>query len=377
MADLNSAIQLIREGRKQEAQRILEPILEANPGNIQAWFWYVETYTTLEKRIQVLEMCLNLNLGNTQVAQALQTLKKQRSAQTSFPSSSAQPSKPVEAPTRTAYSSLYDEKPVNSEPSSSHSYFDETPVHLPVEKTGNTVQSTQSGQKKAWEDLDSYVDNSTLAKPNAAKKSYAFYDVWMTVLASFDIESYKAVLDDPEAGAGRGFEWVAYAGIISGLLASPTLINDPRFAELMSIPEFYALFGNMSNGALMVVMALILALLTPIFSVLGLAISAGVQNVIAVFFGGSGYYGRTVYAIAAYLAPMTILVSLIGLIPFAGQCLTSLLGLYNIVLNMRALQASHSISAWQALGVMFTPTIILIVLGCLLVFAVGLPGLSS
>lgn len=375
MADLNSAIQLIREGRKQEAQRILEPILEANPGNIQAWFWYVETYSTLEKRIQVLEMCLNLNPGNTQVAQALQTLKKQRSAQTSFPASPESP-KPIQTPTQTAYSSLYDEKPINSAPASSHAYFDEKPVYLPVE-TGNAVQATQSGQKKAWEDTESYIDNSALAKPNVAEKSYAFYDVWMTVLTSFDIESYKSVLNDPEAGAGRGFEWVAYAGIISGLLASPTLINDPRFAELMGIPEFHTLFGNMSNGALMVVMALILALLTPIFSVLGLAISAGIQNVIAVFFGGSGYYGRTVYALAAYLAPMTILVSLIGLIPFAGQCLTSLLGLYNFVLNMRALQASHSISAWQALGVIFTPTIIFIILGCLLVLVVGLPGLST
>jgi hypothetical protein len=377
MADLNSAIQLIREGRKQEAQRILEPILEANPGNIQAWFWYVETYPTLEKRIQVLEMCLNLNPGNTQVAQALQTLKKQRSAQTPFPSSPVQPSKqPVEAPTHAAYSSPYDEEPLKSEPFSSHSYFDETPVHLPVE-TDNAVQSTPNGQKKAWEDPGFHIDNSALAKPNVTQKSYAFYDVWMTVLASFDIESYKSVLNDPEAGAGRGFEWVAYAGIISGLLASPTLINDPRFAELMSIPAFYQLFGNMSDGALMVVMSLILALLTPIFSVLGLAISAGIQNVIALFFGGSGYYGRTVYAIAAYLAPMTILLSLIGLIPFAGQCLTSLLALYNFVLNMRALQASHSISAWQALGVMFTPTIIFIILGCLLFFIVFLPGLSS
>lgn len=376
MADLNSAIQLIREGRKQEAQRILEPILEANPGNIQAWFWYVETYPTLEKRIQVLEMCLNLNPGNMQAAQALQTLKKQRSAQTPFTPSPVQPSKPVEAPARTAYSSLYDENPVNPEPASSHSYFDEAPVYQPVE-TGYAAQSTQSVQKSAWENPESYVDHSALAKPAVTEKSYAFYDVWMTVLASFDIESYKSVLTDPEAGAGRGFEWVAYAGIISGLLASPTLIKDPRFADLMTIPEFYALFGNMSDGALMIVMSLILALLTPIFSVIGLAISAGIQNVLALFFGGSGYYGRTVYAIAAYIAPMTILVSLISLIPFAGQCLTSLLGLYNIVLNVRALQASHSISAWQALGVMFTPTIILIVLGCLLVFAVGLPALSS
>ena len=133
----------------------------------------------------------------------------------------------------------------------------------------------------------------------------------------------------------------------------------------------------MGMTALMVVMSLALALLTPLFSVIGLAISAGIQNFFALMFGGKGYYGRTVYALAAYLAPMSILIAALGIIPLVGQCATSLLGLYNIILNVRALRAAHSISVWQALGVMFAPTIILIILGCLLVLVIGLPGLSN
>jgi hypothetical protein len=346
MADLNSAIQLIREGRKQEAQRILEPILEANPANISAWFWYVETYSNLEKRIQVLEMCLNLNRGNIQVAQALQTLRNQQAAKPAFTPPPAPAPKPDITP-------------------SAHPYFDEKPVNSSSTAVA-AVQPSQAPSKKPWEDMDAYVDESRLAKSKVATKSYAFYEVWMTVLASFDIESYESVLNDPEAGSGRGFEWVAYAGIISGLLAPLTLINNPQFAELKSMPEFNSLVGNMSSASLLVVMALVLALVTPILSVISLAINGGIQNVLAGFFGGNGYYGRTVYALSAYLAPMTILVALLGIVPGVGQCLTSLLGLYSIVLNVRALRAAHSISTWQAIGVLFAPGIILLILGCLI-----------
>jgi hypothetical protein len=198
----------------------------------------------------------------------------------------------------------------------------------------------------------------------------------MTVLASFDIESYESVLNDPEAGVGRSFEWIAYTGIISGLLAPFSLLSNPRFAEIRNTAEFNNLFGNMGTTALLVMMSLALALLTPLFSVIGLAISAGIQNFFALMFGGKGYYGRTVYALAAYLAPMSILIATLGIIPLVGQCATSLLGLYNIILNVRALRAAHSISIWQALGVMFAPTIIFMILGCLLVFIIGLPSFS-
>lgn len=353
MADLNNAIQLIREGRKQEAQRILEPLIKADPANIQAWFWYVETYPTLEKRIQVLEMCLKMNPGNPQVMGALQTLNKQRPAQ----------STPAAPPSSYSTSS-----------SSATPSLDEKPIHAPV--VMHSSQGVQGNQKKAWENTNSYVDNSALSRPQPAAKSYSFYDVWLTVLASFDIESYKEVLNDPEAGAGRGFEWVAYAGIISGLLAPLSILNNPAITELKNIPEFDGVFGSMGMTAFLVFLAFALALITPIISVLGLALGAGIQNVLAVFFGGNGDYGRTVYALAAYLAPMTIIISLVGIVPLVGQCLTGLISLYHVVLNVRALRAAHSISAWQALGVIVTPTILLAIFFCLVMY-VAAPGILS
>jgi len=99
MANLNEAVQLIRQGQKDEARRILEPLLKAEPTNIQTWFWYVETCATLEQRIKTLEICLRVNPGNPQALQALQTLQAKQGVAAQTPSQPvALPPKPAPAP---------------------------------------------------------------------------------------------------------------------------------------------------------------------------------------------------------------------------------------------------------------------------------------
>ena len=161
MADLNSAIQFIREGQKEEARKILEPLLKAEPANIQAWFWYVETCAGLETRIQVLEACLKLNPGNFQVIQALYKLRSQR---------------PAPAPVV-------------------------IPPAPPVPPTPLAGTPTQSTQNKIP------VPNVNFDLADSGPRIHSFYEVWFKVLASFDIETYEELLNDPRADANRGFEW--------------------------------------------------------------------------------------------------------------------------------------------------------------------------
>ena len=136
MLSLSDAIQLIRQGRKEEARQALEPLLRAEPGNITAWFWYVETCSTPEKRIQVLEVCLKMNPGNSKVMQALQTLRNQRSPQTPFTSPPPQPQKPlVSQPPQIppSYSAMYDDKSKSPALSSNTPiYFDDKPDYPPA-----------------------------------------------------------------------------------------------------------------------------------------------------------------------------------------------------------------------------------------------------
>jgi hypothetical protein len=374
MSSLNNAIQLIREGQKEAARQILEPLIRTESSNIQAWFWYVETYTAAEKRIQILEVCLKMNPGNAQVTQALQVLKGQQIAQPTFSPPPAQPPKPiVSQPQKVeSYSTAYDESPVYAPSSYQYqpSYFDDTPTipPEPVEK-----------QKPAWErNANEFVDTSMLSKPKRAARSYSFLNAWTTVLLSMDSEAYADVLDDPEASAGRAFEWVAYAGIVSGLIFPLSLLTNPQFVALMDTPEFKEVFGNAGTNTFLVLMfSLIMMLVVPLANVIGLAFSAALYNFLALTFGGNGNYSRTAYALAAYFAPIGILSSILLIIPLVGQCLGSVLGIYNFILTVRALQASHSLSLGKALAVIFAPTIILFIFACLIILIMGMPTVGG
>ena len=374
MSGLNNAIQLIREGRKEEARKILELILRSEPGNIQAWFWSVETYSSLEKRIQVLELCLEINPGNAQVLQALQKLRSQRPAQNAVTPPPAQPthqtySAPLrDEPPKPAASSYepmyYEDKPKAS--SSTHPYFDDEPS-----AETDHYAYTSTPQKK---DTISYSDTFSLTKPKPTRKSYAFHEVWMIALSMLRMDAYEDTLNDPEATTGRALEWIAYAGIISGLLFPFTLGASPQFAELRAMPEFNQFFGSFGTITSALILALVMAILTPLFSVIGLAINAWFQNLIAAFMGGNGDFRRTVYALAAYMAPVGILGSILLIIPIVGQCFASVGGIYSFILNIRALQAAHSLTTGKALGVIFFPVIFMFTFACLAIFVVGLFG---
>ncbi len=76
MPDIQQAIDLIKKGSKREARPILEAHIRVNPHDIKSWFWYVETLDSMEKRVQLLEVCLKQNPDNPQVLKALQMLRE-------------------------------------------------------------------------------------------------------------------------------------------------------------------------------------------------------------------------------------------------------------------------------------------------------------
>ncbi len=72
---LDHAVALIKRGELIEAQKVLDKIIEADPHNLHAWFWFVETCPTTKQRIQVLEICLESNPDNPLVKQLLGKLR--------------------------------------------------------------------------------------------------------------------------------------------------------------------------------------------------------------------------------------------------------------------------------------------------------------
>ena len=80
---LNEAIQLIKAGKKDDAKRILEPFIRANPHNIQAWLWEAETRETLPGKIKILELCLRFNPDEQGVKTMLEKLNARLEAENS------------------------------------------------------------------------------------------------------------------------------------------------------------------------------------------------------------------------------------------------------------------------------------------------------
>jgi len=83
--DIKQAIALAKQGRNVEAQDILADLIHANPHDITAWFWYVETLDTTEERVKVLNSCLQDNPENPQVIKALDMLKVKLPQQSKVP----------------------------------------------------------------------------------------------------------------------------------------------------------------------------------------------------------------------------------------------------------------------------------------------------
>jgi hypothetical protein len=83
--DIKQAIAFVKQGRKVEAQDILADLIHANPHDITAWFWYVETLDSIEERVKVLNSCLQDNPENPQVIKALDMLKVKLPQQSKVP----------------------------------------------------------------------------------------------------------------------------------------------------------------------------------------------------------------------------------------------------------------------------------------------------
>jgi len=76
--ELKQAVNLIKAGKKIEARMILEPIIVAEPQNIQAWVWEIETRENDGEKIKLMEACLLHNPDSSLIKKALAALKTQQ-----------------------------------------------------------------------------------------------------------------------------------------------------------------------------------------------------------------------------------------------------------------------------------------------------------
>jgi len=387
MADmLQDAINLIRQGKKHEARGMLEVLLRTNPQDVSNWFWYAETLDTIDKRVKVLELCLKANPGNAQAEKALNIMRARLSE-----------ASPPPAPVETKPAIDWDSKPAAfaepeanaAESESAFDWDDEEKRSRPSATLWGEEPQTEAAAPINWDDEPETKISSTIdwdaieqqqqqeaPKPEAwqyepapeevatperepQRPSYRFYDVWLTAVTTSNEREYRALLVDRDAGQMRAYEWMAYIGLLSGLLL-PLMAG-----SVLNQPDMKQLLGDINPTLLIVLVAGAGAIFSCISAVLGLMINGAVQFLIAKALGGKGTFSETVYALGAYLAPMTIVSTIIGVIPYVN-CISPIIAIYAIVLNVRALKAAHFMDTTRAALVIFLPGILILIVVCLI-----------
>ena len=105
---------------------------------------------------------------------------------------------------------------------------------------------------------------------------------------------------------------------------------------------------------------------------LSFLITVGIQYLLARALRGSGTYKTQAYNQLLFTVPLTIVAYILQLIPFIGALLGAVVGIYEIVLNVYSIMATHRLSGGKAALAVLLPVIVLVVLATLVLIVLAL-----
>ena len=194
-----------------------------------------------------------------------------------------------------------------------------------------------------------------------------WYEIWWDVWLHPGIAPFQTILNEPNHEMTRGFIWVAVTSFIV------TLVSSLFSALVMRNLAADAFGGTMfENYATYTLSAICGVILSPIFAIIGVAISAGIYHWVAKLFHGKGNWTDLVFCLSAVTAPGTLVGGVIGifsllffqnpLLIFLPVFMALAFAVYMIILNVNAIRAAEDVGTWEAIGTIFIPTIIIVVL---------------
>ncbi|HHY57752.1 MAG TPA: hypothetical protein GYA08_20200 [Chloroflexi bacterium] len=209
------------------------------------------------------------------------------------------------------------------------------------------------------------------------------WQTWLKATTSPNEATFAELRLKPEANVTTAIIWMAIYGVVSaivgvigGLMFASTMSSAlPGVLEQLELPPEQAaqveqvLRAATGGGFGMAGFAsLANIVMAPLFFLIGV----GVYFLLARLLGGSGDFGRYAYLNAAFAAPLGILTTLLGLVPFVG-CISPLISIYSLVLVYFATKVEHQLSSGRAIWVVLIPVLVVFVLfGCFLFSLIGL-----
>lgn len=216
----------------------------------------------------------------------------------------------------------------------------------------------------------------------------AMFHTWINVLTKPGEATFEDERNQPQAKLSTAVIWVVIAGAIaavfsgisaaiSGLIGGGASMMGPLLEQMP--PEVQSQMGQYlarsAGGAAGIGSAFCGTLIiAPIAFLIGSAIWFG----LAKLFGGTGNFEEQTYLLGTFTAPMMIISSALGVIPFLGGCLAFFVSIYQIVLTYYTMKVSHNLTSGKALTVVLVPMILVILcMVCGVMMAVMTAGLAA
>jgi hypothetical protein len=214
----------------------------------------------------------------------------------------------------------------------------------------------------------SQADDESVVSPPL--RTFTWYETWTRVLLHPSVLSFEEILHDPRASSRRAYLWVFLASLVAGII-SAIAISIRGNAN----PH---LFGNSPSFLI----ALCCLPLAAVLSILGLVISASLNQLVARLLGGTGTYTLMVYAIGAISAPLSIVSALLSLlsaaVPILGLLISIPLSLYGLVLEVIAIKAVNRFDWARAVLTMVILVVVgVIIIGCITAVIIAILAASG
>ena len=200
---------------------------------------------------------------------------------------------------------------------------------------------------------------------------------WINVITKPNVGTFQAEADRPDANLTTAIIWMAIAGVVAALVALiQGMFARAQVAALGGMdailsganlpPELAGQLTNAVNMAFSRGTGLGGAVWALITAIVGFLIFVGVIHIVTKALGGQGDYGRYAYQVAAFYAPLSIIASLLGLIPLLGGCLGFIVWIYELVLAVIATQAEYKVDTAKAIIALVIAVIVFaVVFGCI------------
>lgn len=184
--------------------------------------------------------------------------------------------------------------------------------------------------------------------------------VWREALTRPSDQTFARIGLSPNAKASTGLLWVFLGSLVNFFLAS--LVQGRLMTQMMQNSDLgIEGFPAAAGGGLLT--AICGAPIGALISTVLFALAIGVVQLIAKMFGGRATFDQLTYAIAAIVAPFSIisgLLTLLSAIPYAGFCfglLGLVAGLYVIALEVMAVKGVNQISWGAAAASLLLPVL--------------------